>query len=539
MFAKRTRDGWRTSSWNFDETLTSENADGGERDTVWLKGSLDMDGPMTLHDALNGSHALEAMRLYCDFTSSGNIKEAQGIGAGGIIVNSGFDEILFLPRELYRTSIFERNLREATEEHGQYLNRALSGEAGIRFMQAVVIYKALSGSYPFNAEDEEERQNDIRDANYLPLRFVCPSVNLKLDLFVRLALKGRSIIIDREKFSALLEAMAAEPAKYVSYAFTAAPALASPAGAAPAARGLPGSAVAVGMRGSDAGFLERKARFIKFTQTRVGVTRWVRFHTFFIACVLFAVAAVVGVSFYYYNSTLRIRTTTGLDHVEAAQMFYSSQNLLDTDAIRNCLTRGASHVANRFAITMIGGRISSMANPTETYLPPALWFAFGRTTHNVYGLSQFTINGEAKSVFLRGPRKGDKASPILEEDGVPLHNGDTRELTAEYYLWYSVGGQTLFVIKTEQDVTLTYQRNRWVISDIEDIGNFDHQVRQYDFDTFKADYRQAYTDGSPEGIRAALEALRAKYDFLPTEPEIDEGLAYYYETYYNTGNLLR
>ena len=84
----------------------------------------------------------------------------------------------------------------------------------------------------------------------------------------------------------------------------------------------------------------------------------------------------------------------------------------------------------------------------------------------------------------------------------------------KYYLIYTEGEETDFLTdKVNAVITLTFKKNRWVITDIQ----LESRNLNTDCIQFKADYfaELKKTDGE---VIPAVDALRSKYEWLP-EPD--------------------
>lgn len=477
-----TRDGndWRYSTWAFDESLDSAGGGDTPAKSVILRGTLNIEGPRTLRDALEGEGALDAAKAYISAASYHYSDEMEGLGAGGVVISADCSTLLWLPKELYITPLLRGNLKDAAKEQGCYINRALSGEPSVRFTEAVVLYKAASHVLPFEETSEETRQLDIRDKSFVPLRFLCPTLSAKaLDFTDQVfAPRGRG----------------------------------SPA--APAADDIFVSPAPVA-----ASIEDERGAFVKRMRRKVRFVRWVRRHSapITVSLVLFAAVLIIGLSL--YSSSQEKRTTTGLDHTETAQMLFGAQNMLDVDSIAGCTTNTLSGFSDSIASIYAMGRVGTMMDPNTGYFPPAVWFYVQNPSHNIYGISQLELDGSPADEFFLGPRKRERAAPLVEEDGVPLSEGEVRYVSADYFLWYSYSISRLSITKMRQRLTLLYHDGRWRVDGIEIL---EETMRELDFTAFQSDFKEVWS-----GDSADVRALEQKYDFLPSEREIASAEGYF------------
>ena len=109
-------------------------------------------------------------------------------------------------------------------------------------------------------------------------------------------------------------------------------------------------------------------------------------------------------------------------------------------------------------------------------------------------------------------KKNEKATPLTQEGGITLENGSTSVHKIEYYLIYTEGEDIDYLVdKITSTVTLTYKKNRWVITDIEETKR---QPQKVDCAKFKADYFEELKKTEGE-VMPAVENLREKYPWLP------------------------
>lgn len=527
---------WEYSSWQFSGTFSeSASEKDSSSETVCLRGALPPEllpktpgsAPMTLHSALNGGHALDAAKAYCDATAEyyatpdvpqtgGDATSAptkrdiigidiESLGAGGIIISPDFNALLFLPKDLYISSVSRCSMEQIADEQGCYVNRAMFDEKSIRFTQGVVIYKALTKSFPFNAVNEEKRQNDIRDTNYLPLKFAYPGVSNRLNLFIQDAFRPDRSDANQDVSTTGKGKSAGKVKKQTK----------------PKPRAMLNTGDLFETNSGIIVTQKALASFVKRQDRRVRFVRWVRHNSVLLTIASVVCVIVLGIGLSIYSSSQQAQVTVGLNYIETVQMFYSGQNLLDSSTVQNSVTRDLRGISDRIASIYVTGRAGTAYESQADYLPPIIWFCRGSSSYNIYGFSQFEIDGEEKSVFFNGPRKRDRPEPLTEEEGVPLNAGDQRKVTVSYYNWFS-GGNVLYIARIVEEVTLEYQSDRWLVSEVVEMENHSEELN---LTVFRADYQSAFTDNTPEGLLSCLNTMREKYDFLPTMSELTEGLS--------------
>jgi hypothetical protein len=132
----------------------------------------------------------------------------------------------------------------------------------------------------------------------------------------------------------------------------------------------------------------------------------------------------------------------------------------------------------------------------------------------VYGLTNLKIDGKPAEHVTQIHKKNEKAPPLTEEGGVTLQDGATSVHKIEFYMIYTEGEEVDYLVdKITDTITLTYKKNRWIITDIEENKRVKLNV---DCAKFKADYFEELKKSNGEVI-PAVDALRSKYEWLPED----------------------
>ena len=110
----------------------------------------------------------------------------------------------------------------------------------------------------------------------------------------------------------------------------------------------------------------------------------------------------------------------------------------------------------------------------------------------------------------------DKPQIITQEQGVSVNKGDKSVHSVEYYTLHTEGANNdFYIIKNKDTFTLTFKKNKWIITDIE---NNTEEVN-IDSDAFKDEYFMVLLQNNGDCVKT-ISQLSVKYDFLPSEKEM-------------------
>ena len=130
----------------------------------------------------------------------------------------------------------------------------------------------------------------------------------------------------------------------------------------------------------------------------------------------------------------------------------------------------------------------------------------------VYGVTNLKIDGKPAEHVAKLYKKNEKPKPLTQEGGITLEKGSTSVHKIDYYMIYTEGEEVDYMVdKISATVTLSWKKNRWVITDIEENKK---QGLGVDCNKFKADYFSELKKSGGEVI-PAVDALRSKYEWLP------------------------
>jgi len=77
-----------------------------------------------------------------------------------------------------------------THNDESYVNPALSGMEAAAFTAAAMLYRVFTGAPPFSNGDISILHQDMRDNNFLPLRFAVPGLEPRLAALIMPPLSG-------------------------------------------------------------------------------------------------------------------------------------------------------------------------------------------------------------------------------------------------------------------------------------------------------------------------------------------------------------
>lgn len=489
LLAELNGEAWNFSLWNFDGTVSSADLKEfaqGRDETVFLEGSC-FDGLALSEcfESLQKEDSIKACSLVCNALDSLDENRAalSLVGSGGIIVSKDFSKVLFLPKNLLEISLSSLGEENFSELYGSYLNPVFSGKAAVHFLQAAIVYKAICGKVPFAEKSSSARETDIRDLNYCPLRYAVFGVDKKILLFTENAFAGKDCSFPKEEFSALelKETSSSDLEK----------------------------------------FNEESKKFLLRKEKKIRTKRWLRAKSTMIkicaAVFVFAIAAFVSL----YRTFLEKRTTKGLTSLQTLEMYYSAVNLLDIDSARASSAKSLGGRVDRLANIFVTGKTSSMYNAGNDLVPPSVWLVKNQLNHNIYGISNFTVDGNPCRTFFKGQRRKENPAAISEENGQKIFPGEKKEYHVGFFIFDSLGEDSLCVSLQKEKVLLEFKKDRWIIFDIQT----EIESRFLKFSEIKAEYSFAMENCGGD-VFACASVLRQKYDFIPSDQEIKDAEKY-------------
>lgn len=475
VLAELTEGKWNYNPWTFDETL--------EKDGHMILGGTLFCGT-TVSDMLkvnNSTKTKECILAVCNALENAVATKAPlaNIGAGGIIVSEDFAKILFLPYNLWTMISMSAGDENYGRLNGSFISKTTDRELAIRFTQAVLTYRTISGGLPFPAIQSKQREQDIIDGNYIPLKWKTPGVDSRITEFTERAFAGASTEFPAAEFFAYEEKKLSdeEMSRFKEKAEAA----------------LAGKAKMINSK-----------RFVRAKQT-------------VIIAASIAAAVVLIVARSIYKTSQEKPTSKSLSARQTVEMFYTAINDLNVDGAKGCTAPELSGRVDALSHMFITSRTRSMYDTSTETVNPAVWMIKNQSRQNIYGFSNFLIDGTEGSLLVEGPRKNTRPDSAM--------GSGEKKFTVEYNLLDTSGEDFLGVIQCKEEVSVSYKKDRWIISSI---NVLDSSSQEHKFSEFIEDYNSTMKPKSHEkqDVLSAIYLMSDKYGFLPTEHEIDEAYEY-------------
>lgn len=428
-------------------------------------------------------------------------------GAGGILVDTSTDEIklLFLPHNLFKYSLGGLSAVDKANNHDCWINPSLDQLPAICFERASIAYKMLTGRFAYASSDSTERNADILDKRFLPLELSINGINEELALAVNNALKltANSVDIPGKKAKGKKsEDLLPEPDFPLEQLKTA--------------------KENINSKISDKDFEEKVNAFIKLQNSQVNTKRTIRRNTSKIVAGIVAVIALVIIIRSTINGNLENYTSKGLTSTQTIEAFFKGMNNLDIPFIEKLAKgRNASKyidtISNMYVISKqrqsMGGD-NGVVNPAKYFVVVKNPITITQTA--LYGASRIKIDGKSTDADLIVKKNKDKPEPVTQEQGITLENGAKSVHSVEYYLMYSEGEKMdIFAEKCTDTFTLTYEKDKWIITDIETA----QKTVYFDSDTFKQEFFSLLEKNNGDPVQA-VNILSDKYEFMPTQSDM-------------------
>ena len=502
-------DGKNFRQWTFEEVKSFDAEKNGKTEHLVFyctKNPLGK-GARTLAELLeeNGDTAYNAALAVCTALTAAakNGNQIPMVGAGGIMVDG--DQVLFVPEELFSYAANTLSAQDALAQQHGYLNETIKGLPAICFERAAIIYKLLTKNFAFGAADSIARNADIFDNNFLPIEYCVNGIDIVLSGHINRALRLNSTAVTipgkrkKGKSSEDLRPTADFPLEKLEEAWKLSQTQAE--------------------NGNDKDFEEKVAAYKKSQSSKINTKRTIKRNSTTIGVII---ASIVIVCVIIVN-TIKTRgtdfTSVGLTSTQTISAYMNGVNQKDTMLLSEF---GDGKSPDDYADMV--SRIYVMHKQRITYGDngfgyPANWLFYitddeKYSRSGVYGITNLKIDGKVAEHVEELHKRNEKAEPLTQEGGITLENGSTSVHKIEYYMIYTEGEEADYMVdKITSTITLTWKKNRWVITDIEENKN---QPMGVDCAQFKADYFAELKKSNGEVI-PAVDALRSKYEWLPED----------------------
>ena len=462
-----------------------------------------------------GENALTAVKAVCTAITAAatNGNPIPFVGAGGIMIDG--EKVLFAPEALFSYAANTLPAEETLNQHTGFLNDTIKDLPALCFERAAIIYRLLAGRLPFTATDSIARNADIFDRKFLPVEYCVNGIDIGLALAINNALKLNSTAVNvpgkrkKGKSSEDLRPVADFPLEKIDEAFRLSQ-----------------------NNKEDKDFEEKVSAYIKAQNSKINTKRHIKRN----ATTLTAIATIIVIVICVTVSTLRTRgedyTSVGLTSTQTIRAYMNGVNEKDTMLLSDF---GDGKAAGDYGDMV--SRIYVMHKQRLAYGNdngfgyPANWLFYitdeaKYKRSGIYGVTNLKIDGKAETLAVELKKKNQNPAPLEKEGNVTLENGSTSVHKVEYYLLYTEGEEVDYIVeKVTSTVTLTFKKNRWIITDIQ----YDGKNLGVDCNAFKKDYFAALEKTNGEVI-PAVDSLRSKYEWLPEKDAMQrekEQIEYY------------
>ena len=508
-------DGKNFTSWTFSDVKSFEDPDRKER-IVFYCGKNPLSSQAKTLAAFykqDDEESLQAVKAVCQaYQIAAKSKlEFPIMGAGGILVDLSKNEtkILFLPQGLYKNTVSGLSASDYYEEEGAWINQTIYNLPAICFERAVFVYKLLTGSFPYANIDQIERNADILDQNFLPLEMAIDGIDLQLAKEVNKALKLNSNVVNipgkkkKGKNSEDLKPNPDFPMELLDQAWK-----------------LSKEQKA---KTKNTDFEEKAQTYMKRKKSQIRTKRRIRRNTAKIG-VGIALAIVLAT---IISNTIQTNQgqyyTKGLTSTQTIQAFFMGINAKDVTMISNFVKgKKPQNYVDMVSQIYVLSKQRKIYDKDNGFASPENWLLFSTNAEKydmsgLYGVTQLKIDGTAYPINVKVYKKNQKPEAVTQEGDILLKDKDQSVRKVEYYLLHSEGENFNIVVEKITDIfTLTYKKDRWIITDI---SSTSESVRVKPL-VFKNDYLNQLILTNGDVIKA-VDQLRLSYDWLPGKTELE------------------
>ena len=249
---------------------------------------------------------------------------AQEDAAASAAVGAPSPAVFFAPPGLARRCIIA-----AAES---CVHPGLDGMNGAAFTAAAMLYRLFAGTPPFSMTDESLLHQDMREGNFLPVRFAVPGLDPRLNALIQEALEPPHGNGER-----LLNEILA---------------LVRPDG-----QTVPAASLVQPLAEENRALLEKeKILFQKRKNASVRTRRFVMRNTAVLAGCFAALVAAVLITASIVQNRSRLPSTAGMEPAQVIESYYNAFGELDHQMMEACVTNGAgkddiNSVINLFVIS--------------------------------------------------------------------------------------------------------------------------------------------------------------------------------------------
>lgn len=507
------------STWNFNEVKSYDIEDYESEDRfVFYCGKNPLsDTAQTLDDFFeaagkeNASKEIKDRMFEASFAVCSILTQAAKektvfplVGAGGILVQleEARTKVLFLPQNLYAYSVAGLPPIQSASLQGCWINTTLTDLPAICFNRAVLVYKMLTGRFPYTSSNQIERNADILDRKFLPLEMSINGINLELAKNVNKGLKLNSnavYIPGKNKKGKDSEDLTPTPDFPLDLLYN-----------------FKNETLVSSI--SDEEFAEKSAAYLKKQNSIVKTKRNIRRNT---TTIIIAAIAIIILGIIINSSRknkLDNYTSIGLTSTETLKGFFYGVNqkdlvLIDRFASGKKVQPYIDSVSQLYVISK--QRQVYYHDKGFTTMEEWLFWATDERKDlqsGLYGITDLKIDGKSTELTGTLPKLKDKPAVLTEEKGIKLENGSISVHTVDYYLVHSEGEDNqIFVEQIHETVTLTFKKDHWAVTDIS-TESTPLKIQSRDF---KHEYFNRVQENNYDVVKTVKE-MRNSYFWLPT-----------------------
>lgn len=433
-------------------------------------------------------------------------------GAGGIIVDLQNEEpkILFVPGDLFKYSANSLDPEIFLQLHEGWINQTIYDLPALCFERAVIVYRLLTGRFPYDCADQLERNADILDRKFLPLELCVNGINTTLAREVNraLLLNSNAVTIPGKKKSGKdtedLRPKADFPLDLLEEAWK--------------------QSLSQTDNSNQKEFEEKVANYIRVRDSKIATRRNIRRNTTTIIGAVVVAVTLVIITISSVKAKGEEYTSKGLTATETLVTYFSGVNSKNTMLLTN-FVKGKipqNHVDAVSQVYVLDKQRHAYGNDNG-FAYPENWLFYSTTFENytrsgLYGATNLKIDGKPFEITEKAYKQNEHPEPVTKEGNISLNNKDESVHKVEYFLLHSEGEDNAFIVEKVFAVyTLTYVKDKWLITDI----TSDYQTVPVSCNTFKNDYLNQISlcDGD---VITAVSKIRSKYPWLPTETSLEK-----------------
>jgi len=425
------------------------------------------------------------------------------IGGGGIFINLADDktQVLFMPEVLFTSAAAALPKVEDANNNGCWINSTLYDLPNLCFARSIIAYKMLTGRYPFPNVNLDERNADILDKKFLPMELSINGINPELAEEINKGLKLTSSVVNipgknkKGKSSEDLRPTAEFPLDLL-YAV---------------------KSQKLEAKLSAKEFEQKVESYQKSQTSKITTKRILRRNTAKIIVGVIAAIVLVIIIANARNTRAKEYTAKGLTSTEVIQGFFHGVNTKDSTLMQNFSSgKRAQRMHKIVSQIYVLDKQRKVYDADNGYASPQNWIYYitdeVKLKHSgVYGATNLKIDGKRETMDIELKSAKDRPAALTTEKGVELKNGMKSVHQVEYYVLHSEGEDNVVVVDYSTDIfTLTYKKDRWIITDIQDKS----EELKIDYVQFVQDYFEILkmTNGDRE---RTVRYLCGRYPWLP------------------------